>query len=1439
MFENNNFKYIDKKINYEDSDDLIIRSKKLMDKIIKFLFYSSFVNFSIGAANLIIIILMEMNSNTYLEYRYSVAISSIFFSIIIYFLLFILKRKNKEITEEYSISFKNPNHKESLSSQNKILLKKGGEKNMTANINECSNNICNKALIINSKDKQRILISKNMYSKNFAFYEISSLFFSCIHITLQSQNFYTMLINFLNKIKIDDMILDFKFHPILIFFFSDILTKFILVSIYANFKIFFLSNSLNLILIIIFEYLKNELSKTFTSLIIYFMIKIFLQIFIFEKEKSILIKISQMNSNNNVKNEENLNEKNILNNETVIKTNNSKIYNKWKNNSLDYIKINNNQANKFKDKEFRIERHHSCDNFRSYNYAVNFDQIMNLKSSKKENMIFSKFKNSSNISSPKKNNENNAKFKGLNIISNYSNNEGYYDWIEDMNQNSFNRDFLNSIKTGYINFSISQNKINYINQFFKQNIEYFKSLKGVDKIMKYLNYDLEENKINTYPKIEKSKNNTRPGAKINKYPFEKKPNKSNLGQNINLDELIFIKQLITGLVIIEKDINLFGETREKFFEIMRELETSEKEEKNEPIGKNSNNFNRKSLKNITNQVCTNRDSVEEQFSTEHKNRIIKHNIFKSKNDLFQDENQANNENFRTKEPLRLTIESDTLVKNVQYDDINLEVYVNQIEFTAEDENFISIKDENKVYNVEKPLKLKSLNFKSEGIDEKNSIFNETKILINPKLNSNNSIGSIGEKQNKSKDALNLDLTIDDFKENFKVSPREKYINKFNFEYENIRKPQFFKNNNEKSSTNNISSNINSNFKRFNRKSKIINEEINKINQINVTTHSPYKDNLILFFMENSESFKKFTYIGKKIFYLKTEDNSKTDNHNNNFIPISNSPSKKKLSSYKKHSSTKNILQNFLSVEIFIRINTSIRNTTENTLEILINDVTKSDLFFGVQQYIISSCQFLHDFKNPLFCINQEISESKAKLENILKLKEIDRKEKSDIIKKYKFIKEVSEFCQSIIQSYENYSKLLYKPTNFNLDLKTFKLSRFIKFFKNFMEIRLKKSNKNVQFIISNGTSHSYLIKTDESKLKQILLNLLSNSEKFTLRGKIELKIKEETLNNKNYIKFSVEDSGIGMDINEQKQLFTPFSTKDKQNLNPNGMGLGLVIVKEISEKLGLPIEIESKIGVGTKSWFFVENLKLNASKRNPKHNEIKNKNYDKKQIKFNINNADSISKLNDQIRETIKIRESEKKIKFANLMENVKNDEKNISNENDILKNETNKNKNHHELFDKNIDDCESKNNYLVKNNNSIKSLDIINLNQDVHNQIQQNNQNNQNYSSSIDDFIHNGSKNKNFLQNTNIRDSNGNSNSNYSSNETEENNQLSLSSLSYDSQKSIVTKSLKSIKFEEAMKMDSQLFRNIRKNLEPPRSDLSLIDGFNVDLNSDNSIFF
>ena len=129
---------------------------------------------------------------------------------------------------------------------------------------------------------------------------------------------------------------------------------------------------------------------------------------------------------------------------------------------------------------------------------------------------------------------------------------------------------------------------------------------------------------------------------------------------------------------------------------------------------------------------------------------------------------------------------------------------------------------------------------------------------------------------------------------------------------------------------------------------------------------------------------------------------------------------------------------------------------------------------------------------------------------------------------------------------------------------------------NLMEVQLQE--RNIRFELRIFEISENLI-TDPHRLKQIILNLLSNAKKFTLSGSIILEVSYSD----SQLHIHCIDTGIGIPPDKLSVLFTQFGRiNDSSSINPQGVGLGLLISNMLVKELGGDgIHIESEIGKGS------------------------------------------------------------------------------------------------------------------------------------------------------------------------------------------------------------------------------------------------------------------
>ena len=157
----------------------------------------------------------------------------------------------------------------------------------------------------------------------------------------------------------------------------------------------------------------------------------------------------------------------------------------------------------------------------------------------------------------------------------------------------------------------------------------------------------------------------------------------------------------------------------------------------------------------------------------------------------------------------------------------------------------------------------------------------------------------------------------------------------------------------------------------------------------------------------------------------------------------------------------------------------------------------------------------------------------------------------------------------------------------NLNCHNFDLYRLLDSIEKMLSLKAK--SKGLELKVNYSKSVPQYINTDENKLRQILINILINSIKFTQFGTVSL---EANLLEKKVIEFKIIDTGIGIDNKNMNLLFNPFyQTRSGLNTEP-GTGLGLSISRQFIELMGGEIAIESELKKGTMVKF---NIKVNSS----------------------------------------------------------------------------------------------------------------------------------------------------------------------------------------------------------------------------------------------------
>jgi len=127
--------------------------------------------------------------------------------------------------------------------------------------------------------------------------------------------------------------------------------------------------------------------------------------------------------------------------------------------------------------------------------------------------------------------------------------------------------------------------------------------------------------------------------------------------------------------------------------------------------------------------------------------------------------------------------------------------------------------------------------------------------------------------------------------------------------------------------------------------------------------------------------------------------------------------------------------------------------------------------------------------------------------------------------------------------------------------------------------QLAEQNKNR--LVVESPDNLGTLTVDPMRLRQILLNLLSNACKFTKQGEVKLRVKK-VVDGRNWIEIAVADTGIGMTAEQQAQLFEEFTQADSSIARQyGGTGLGLAITRKLARMMGGDVTVTSEPGKGS------------------------------------------------------------------------------------------------------------------------------------------------------------------------------------------------------------------------------------------------------------------
>ncbi len=215
----------------------------------------------------------------------------------------------------------------------------------------------------------------------------------------------------------------------------------------------------------------------------------------------------------------------------------------------------------------------------------------------------------------------------------------------------------------------------------------------------------------------------------------------------------------------------------------------------------------------------------------------------------------------------------------------------------------------------------------------------------------------------------------------------------------------------------------------------------------------------------------------------------------------------------------------------------------------------------------------HEIRTPLSVV--------AGLNNFLLKTALDDQQ-IDYVSK---IEKSTSHLQQIINDILDISKI--ESGSVEIEHIPFSFNEVEEYLKGYAQVLLKE--KNIDFVIKNEILTPYLLIGDPLRLKQVLINLISNAFKFTTKGSVKLTIKHlNILEDKTAVRITVTDTGIGIKEGQLDNLFMAYKQADSSiSRKYGGTGLGLSISYKFIELMGGKLKVQSVYGEGTTFFFTI------------------------------------------------------------------------------------------------------------------------------------------------------------------------------------------------------------------------------------------------------------
>jgi len=243
-------------------------------------------------------------------------------------------------------------------------------------------------------------------------------------------------------------------------------------------------------------------------------------------------------------------------------------------------------------------------------------------------------------------------------------------------------------------------------------------------------------------------------------------------------------------------------------------------------------------------------------------------------------------------------------------------------------------------------------------------------------------------------------------------------------------------------------------------------------------------------------------------------------------------------------------------QVNLQLEASVERANLMTKEAIRANQAKSEFLANMSHEIRTPMNAIIGFSGVL--ADQELSEEQRKHVNI--------------------IRQSGESLLEIINDILDFSKI--EAGKLDTEIIDCSLGRLLGTVKALMEPAARK--KGLEFKVRHCGRLPAQIRTDPVRLRQCLINLANNAIKFTETGHVHLNVSLRIFENEPFIFFDMEDTGIGIAVDEQKSIFEAFKQADGATTRKyGGTGLGLAITKQLSYLLGGELSLVSEEGKGS------------------------------------------------------------------------------------------------------------------------------------------------------------------------------------------------------------------------------------------------------------------